>query len=154
MAQVDLLITNEEDPRALFGISGGSADEKYTSLSAESYRKIAQELRDRFHLKAVAITMRESPSVLKNVWTAVALEGTTFHEDRRYELEIVDRLGGGDSFSAGLLFGIATQNSIAYGLKFGLAFSALKHTTPGDINWATREEVEELMKGASARVAR
>jgi len=154
MALVDLLITNEEDPKALFGIAAAGHDDAYKALSADAYREILRKLQERFKLKAVAVTMRESPSVLKNVWTAMALEGTTVYEDRKYELEVVDRLGGGDSFSAGLLYGIATKNSIEYGLKFGLAFSALKHTTPGDINWATREEVEELMKGGGARVQR
>jgi 2-dehydro-3-deoxygluconokinase len=155
MALVDLLITNEEDPKAIFGISPAGHDDAYKALSAEAYREIAKKLQERFALKGVAITMRESPSVLKNVWTAMAYEGGKFYEERKYELEVVDRLGGGDSFSAGLLYGIATKNSIEYGLKFGLAFSALKHTTPGDLNWATREEVEELIKsGGGARVQR
>ena len=138
MALVDLLITNEEDPKAIFGISAAGHDDAYKALSAESYREIAKKLADRFGLKAVAITMRESPSVLKNFWTAMAYEGGKFYDDRKYELEVVDRLGGGDSFATGLLYGIAVRNSIEYGLKFGLAFSALKHTTPGDLNWATR----------------
>jgi len=154
MPLVDLLITNEEDPKAIFGISGAGQDDLYTELSAEGYRGIARKLRDRFTLKAVAITMRESPSVLKNFWTAIALEGAKIHEERKYELEIVDRLGGGDSFAAGLLYGWIAKNSLEYGLKLGLAFSALKHTTPGDLNWATREEAEELMKGGGARVQR
>jgi 2-dehydro-3-deoxygluconokinase len=154
MSLVDLLITNEEDPKAIFGITGTGHDEGYTTLSAEGYRDIAKKLRDRFLLKAVAITMRESPSVLKNHWTAIALEGAKIYEDRKYELEVVDRLGGGDSFAAGLLYGWLAKGSLEVGLKFGLAFSALKHTTPGDLNWATREEVEELMKGGGARVQR
>jgi len=154
MALVDLLITNEEDPKALFGISAAGHDDAYKALSPDAYREILQKLQDRFKLKAVAVTMRESPSVLKNLWTAMALEGGKVYAERKYELEVVDRLGGGDSFSAGLLYGIAAKDSIEYGLKFGLAFSALKHTTPGDINWATRDEVEELMKGGGARVQR
>jgi len=154
MGLVDLLITNEEDPKAIFGISAAGHDDAYKSLSAEGYREIAKKLAERFSLKAVAITMRESPSVLKNVWTAIALEGGKIYEDKKYELEVVDRLGGGDSFAAGLLYGWLAKGSLEYGLKFGLAFSALKHTTPGDINWATREEVEELMKGGGARVQR
>jgi 2-dehydro-3-deoxygluconokinase len=151
---IDLLITNEEDPKALFGISAAGHDDAYKALSSESYREILKKLADRFGLKAVAVTMRESPSVLKNFWTAMAYESGKYYEDRKYELEIVDRLGGGDSFSAGLLYGLVTKNSIEYGVKFGIAFSALKHSTPGDLNWATREEVEELMKGGGARVQR
>ena len=153
MPLVDLLITNEEDPKAVFGIDAGQ-DASYKTVSVDAYRAIAGKLQETFGVKAVAITLRESPSVLKNHWSACVLENGQFHVGPRYELEIVDRLGGGDSFSAGLLYGAIAKNSFEYGLRFGLAFSALKHTTPGDINWATREEVEELMKGGSARVSR
>lgn len=153
MPLVDLLITNEEDPKAVFGIDAGQ-DASYTTLAVEAYRAIAGKLQDAFGVKAVAITLRESPSVLKNRWSACLLEDGKFHVGPRYELEIVDRLGGGDSFSAGLLYGAMAKGSLEYGLRFGLAFSALKHTTPGDINWATREETEDLMKGGSARVSR
>ena len=153
MPLVDLLITNEEDPKTVFGIDAGQ-DASYTSVSIEAYRKIAEKLRERFGVKAVAVTLRESPSVLKNHWSAVLLEGANFHQGPRYELEVVDRLGGGDAFSAGLLSGLVLKDDYAWALKFGLAFSALKHSTPGDINWASREEVEELMKGGSARVSR
>jgi 2-dehydro-3-deoxygluconokinase len=155
MAFVDLLITNEEDPAAVFGIRvGGASDEAYTSVAGGAYREIARQLRARFALKQVAITLRESPTVLKNFWSAMAHEEDRFYEDRRYELEIVDRLGGGDAFSAGLLYGLATRDSLEYGLKFGIACSALKHSSPGDVNWTTRDEVEALMKGGGARVVR
>lgn len=150
---VDLLITNEEDPKAVFGIDAGQ-DESYTKVSTEAYRAIARKLQERFGVKAVAITLRESPSVLKNFWSAVVWEDGKFHEDRKYELEVVDRLGGGDSFAAGLLYGMVSKGSLEYGLRFGLAFSALKHSSPGDLNWSTRDEVEELMKGGGARVQR
>ena len=152
MPLVDLLITNEEDPKAVFGIDAGQ-DGSYKTVEVGHYRSIAEKLRDTFGVKAVAITLRESPSVLKNFWSACVLEGKDFHTAPRYEIEVVDRLGGGDAFSAGLLVG-AMSKGLEYGLKFGLAFSALKHTTPGDINWASRDEVEELMKGGSARVSR
>lgn len=154
MRLVNVLLSNEEDPKVVFGIGGDEADAGFKTLSAEGYRSIARRLQERFGFDAVAITLRESPSVWKNHWSALVYEGGRFHEDRKYELEIVDRLGGGDSFSAGLLYGLVTRKSYEYGLKFGLAFSALKHTHPGDINWATREEVEELMKGGGARVVR
>ena len=154
MPLLDLLITNEEDPKAIFGITAAGHDDSYATLSAEGYRDIAKKLREKFNFKAVGITMRESPSVLRNAWTGIVMEGAKVYEERKYELEIVDRLGGGDSFATGLLYGKLAKNSLEYGLKFGLAFSALKHTTPGDLNWATREEVEELMKGGGARVQR
>jgi len=155
MRHVDILITNEEDPGAVFGITaGGAADEAFRSVSAGAYREIACRLRDRFGFKAVAVTLRESPSVWKNSWSAVLLEGDRFYEDRKVELEIVDRLGGGDSFSAGLLYGLVTRGSLEYGLRFGIACSALKHSHPGDVNLSTREEVEQFMKGGGARVVR
>lgn len=154
MALVDLLITNEEDPNALFGIAAAGHDDSFKALRPGEYREILQKLQERFNLKAVAVTMRESPSVLKNHWTAMAIESGQVYGDRKYEIEVVDRLGGGDSFAAGLLYGWIAKGSLEYGLKFGLAFSALKHTTPGDLNWATREEAEELMKGGGARVQR
>lgn len=150
---VDLLLTNEEDPKAVFGIEAGQ-DASFKTVSVEAYRAIATKLQERFGAKRVAITLRENPSVWKNFWSAVALEPGKFHEGPRYELEIVDRLGGGDSFTAGTLYGLATRDSLDYGLKFGLAFSALKHSNPGDLNWSAREEVEELMKGGSVRVSR
>jgi len=153
MPLVDLLITNEEDPKAVFGVDAGQ-DASYTTVSVDAYRKIAEKLRERFGVKAVAITLRESPSVLKNHWSALVLEGSTLHQGPKYELEVVDRLGGGDAFSAGLLSGLILKGDYAWALKFGLAFSALKHSTPGDINWASKAEVEELMKGGSARVSR
>jgi 2-dehydro-3-deoxygluconokinase len=150
---VDLLLTNEEDPKVLFGIDAGQ-DASFKTVSVDAFRAIATKLQDRFGAKRVAITLRENPSVWKNFWSAVALEAGKFHEGPRYELEIVDRLGGGDSFTAGMLYGLAAKESLEYGLTFGLAFSALKHSNPGDLNWSTREEVEELMKGGSVRVSR
>jgi len=153
LQQVDLLLTNEEDPKLLFGIDAGQ-DASFKTVSVEAYRAIAAKLQERFRAKRVAVTLRESPSVWKNHWSAVALEIGKFHEGPRYELEIVDRLGGGDSFTAGMLYGLVARDSLEHGLRFGLAFSALKHSNPGDLNWATREEVEELMKGGSVRVSR
>lgn len=154
MKLVDFLLSNEEDPKVVFGIGGDEGDPAFRSLSAEAYRATARKLQERFGFKAVAITLRESPSVWKNTWSALVYEGGRFHEGVKHELEIVDRLGGGDSFSAGFLYGWIAQKSFEYGLRFGLAFSALKHTHPGDINWATRAEVEDLMKGGGARVVR
>lgn len=153
MKLVDLLITNEEDPRAVFGISAGQ-DESYRSVSLDAYRAIAEKLHAQLGVKTVAVTLRESPSVLRNGWSAAAWRDGTFIPGKRYEIEIVDRLGGGDSFAAGLLYGLATRDDLSWALDFGIAFSALKHTHPGDVNWSTREEAEALMKGGGARVQR
>ncbi len=155
MELVDVLITTEEDTRVVFGITAqGQKGEQFTSVSADPYKEVAQKLAERFRFKAVAITLRENPSVWKNTWTAIAYADGRFYEDRKYELEIVDRVGGGDAFSAGFIYGYLTAGSYDMAVRYGTAFSALKHTNPGDLNWATLAEAESLMKGASLRVAR
>jgi len=92
--------------------------------------------------------------VWRNTWTAIAYAEGKFYEDVKYDLEIVDRVGGGDSFSAGFIYGYLEKKSYAAAVRYGNAFSALKHTNPGDFNWATLSEVENLLKGTSLRVAR
>lgn len=155
MEFVDVLITTEEDTRVVFGItSAGQKDEKFTTVSAETYKEVAQKLAEKFKFKAVSITLRENPSVWKNTWTAIAHAGGKFYDDRKYEVEIVDRVGAGDAFSAGFIFGVLKFDSYDSAVRYGVAFSALKHTNPGDLNWATLSEAEGLLKGASLRVAR
>ncbi len=155
MQFVDVLMTTEEDTKVVFDISGrGANDESFTQIATEPYKEVARKLADKFHFSAVAITLRENPSVWKNSWTAIAYAGGLFYENRKHEIEIVDRLGGGDSFSAGFIYGYLTSSSYEMALRYGVAFSALKHTNPGDFNYATREETEALMKGAALRVAR
>ncbi|MGH8245834.1 MAG: PfkB family carbohydrate kinase, partial [Gammaproteobacteria bacterium] len=155
MEMVDVLITTEEDTRVVFGIGAeGQKDETFTSVSAEPYKEVARKLADKFRFKAVAITLRENPSVLRNTWTAIAYADGKFYDDRKYDLEIVDRVGGGDAFSAGFIYGYLTAGSYEAAVRYGTAFSALKHTNPGDLTWATAAEAEGLMKGASLRVAR
>jgi 2-dehydro-3-deoxygluconokinase len=156
MQYVDVLITTEEDTRVVFKIK---ADEKgkekgFAQVSAEPYKQAAQRLQEKFKFKAVAITLRENPLVWRNTWTAIAYAEGKFYDDVKYELEIVDRLGGGDSFSAGFIYGLLSMGSYEAAIRYGNAFSALKHSTPGDFNWSTLQEVENLLKGASLRVAR
>jgi 2-dehydro-3-deoxygluconokinase len=156
MEYVDVLITTEEDTSVVFKIKAeGRTDEKgFTEVSAESYKEVARRLQERFKFKAVAITLRENPLVWRNTWTAIAYADGKFYEDVKYELEIVDRIGGGDSFSAGFIYGCLVKKSYEAAVRYGDAFAALKHTNPGDFNWATLQEVESLLKGASLRVAR
>ncbi|MGH9641243.1 MAG: PfkB family carbohydrate kinase, partial [Terriglobales bacterium] len=90
----------------------------------------------------------------RNTWTAIVYAAGEFYEDVKYELEIVDRFGGGDSFSAGFIYGYLNKKSYGAAVRYGNAFSALKHTNPGDFNWATLQEVETLLSGASLRVTR
>jgi 2-dehydro-3-deoxygluconokinase len=156
MQYVDVLITTEEDTSVVFKIKAeGRTDEKgFTAVSAESYKDVARRLHEKLQFKAVAITVRENPLVWRNTWTAIAYAEGKFYDDVKYDLEIVDRIGGGDSFSAGFIYGRLVKNSYEAAIRYGNAFSALKHSTPGDFNWATLQEVESLLKGASLRVAR
>jgi len=156
MEFVDVLITTEEDTSVVFKIkeSGATDDKGFKEITAESYKEVAQRLQEKFKFKAVAITLRENPLVWRNTWSAIAYADGKFYDDIKYELEIVDRVGGGDSFSAGFIYGFLTKNSYDAAVRYGNAFSSLKQTIPGDFNWATLEEVEKLLKGASLRVAR
>ena len=115
---------------------------------------MAQRLAGKFGFKAVAITLRENPLVWRNTWSALAFANGEFFEDVKYDVEVVDRVGAGDSFAAGFIYGFLAKGSWRDAVRYGNAMGALKHTMPGDFNWATREEVENLMKGASLRVAR
>lgn len=156
MEFVDVLITTEEDTGVVFKIRAGRQEHRddFAQVSAETYREIARRLHEKFKFSAVAITLRENPLVWRNTWTAIAYAEGKFFDDVKYELEIVDRLGGGDSFSAGFIYGYLAKKSWADAVRYGTAFSALKHTIPGDFNWSTLAEVESLLKGASLRVAR
>jgi 2-dehydro-3-deoxygluconokinase len=156
MKYVDALITTEEDSGVVFKIKAQGKTEArgFTEVSAESYKEVARRLEEKFGFKAVAITLRENPLVWRNTWTAIACAGGKFYDDVKYDLEIVDRIGGGDSFSAGFIYGVLVKKSYADAVRYGNAFSALKHSNPGDFNWATLAEVENLLKGASLRVAR
>jgi len=156
MEFVDVLITTEEDTGVVFKIEAeGRTDARgFKEVTAKPYKDVARRLQEKFRFKAVAITLRENPLVWRNTWTAIAYADGKFYDDVKYELEIVDRIGGGDSFSAGFIYGSLVKKSYEAAVRYGNAFRALKHTIPGDFNWATLQEVETLLKGASLRVAR
>ncbi|MHA1917352.1 MAG: PfkB family carbohydrate kinase [Candidatus Ranarchaeia archaeon] len=145
---IDLLITTEEDTRVVYGIEGEKQDESFTKVEDETYSQVAKTLADKYGFEVVAITLRENPSVLKNTWGAMVYRNGKVHTDRRYDIEVIDRVGGGDSFSAGLIYGYLTMDDVQKGLEFGNAFSALKHSVPGDLNYITQAEVEKLVKGS------
>ena len=142
MADVDILITTEEDTNVVFGIK------------EKDYEAVAEKLAHTFKFKIVAITLREDLSVWRNNWTAIAYQNEKVFRDRTYEVEIVDRVGAGDSFTAGFLSGWLKEGEVAKGLSYGNAFAALKHTLPGDFNWSTLDEVENQLKGAGLRISR
>ena len=155
MEHVDVLITTEEDTKVVFKITAGEAqDDKFAQVSADSYKTVARKLQEKFNFKIVAITLRENPSVWKNNWTAIAYSDRQIYEAKSYEVEIVDRVGAGDSFSGGFIYGYLTSQNIETALRMGVAYSAIKHSNPGDFNWATRSELEAVMKGGGLRVSR
>jgi 2-dehydro-3-deoxygluconokinase len=141
MEDCDVLITTEEDTERVFGITG------------KNYEDVAAQVAKRFPLQVVAITLRENPLVWKNTWTAMAYRAGTVFRTRTYEVEIVDRLGAGDSFAAGLIHGLL-DGDLQKGLDYGVAASAIKHSIPGDFAWITRDEVEALLKGPGLRISR
>src|SRR5207248_9553992 len=111
------------------------------------------QLAERFPLKVVAVTLRDNPLVWRNSWTAIAYSAGKLLKTRTYDVEIVDRVGAGDSFAAGLIHGLL-DGDLQKGLDWGVAVGALKHSIPGDFAWVTREEVEMLLKGPGLRISR
>jgi 2-dehydro-3-deoxygluconokinase len=155
MPHVDLCIANEEDASDVFGIKAKDSDVSSGSISHESYKEVAQTLAERFHFKQVAITLRESLSANDNNWAAMYYDGKEFYFSRKYAVHIVDRVGGGDSFGAGLIYaqvnGLGPQETV----EFAVAASCLKHSIEGDFNQVSVDEVKKLAGGdASGRVQR
>ncbi|MCB2290580.1 sugar kinase [Clostridium sp. CS001] len=151
----DLVIANEEDAEMVFGIKAEETDITGGSLSNEGYKNVAKTLVERFGLKYVAITLRESFSASDNGWSAMFYDGKEFYSSKKYKMHIVDRVGGGDSFGAGLIYGLTSGLNSQDSLEFAVAASCLKHTVEGDFNLVSKEEVETLMNGdASGRVQR
>jgi 2-dehydro-3-deoxygluconokinase len=153
MEHVDVLITTEEDTRVVFGI-GAETKNNFERVDAESYAEVARSLEKRFGLSAVAITLRENPRVLLNSWSAIVAADGKIHSAPRYEVEVVDRIGVGDAFSAGLIVSRLENRGWDDAVRFATATSALKHSIPGDFCLVTRGEVEQLLRGASLRVSR
>jgi len=153
MEHVDILVTTEEDSQVVFGV-GAEAKGSYEHVDAESYVHVARALEKRFKLRAVAITLRENPLVLVNNWSAIVAAEGKIHRGPRYEVEVVDRIGAGDAFSAGLIVSRLEKRGWEDAVRFATATSALKHSIPGDFCLVTRGEVEQLLRGASLRVAR
>jgi len=151
----DLVIANEEDAEKVFGIKADDSDTISGTLSDEGYRKVAAELISRFGLKYAAITLRESISASDNNWSGILYDGNNFYRSKKYPIHIVDRVGGGDSFGAGLIYGLSSGFGPQKSLEFAVAASCLKHTIEGDANHVTVEEAEALMGGdGSGRVQR
>jgi 2-dehydro-3-deoxygluconokinase len=153
MKHVDVLMTTEEDAKVVFGI-GPTATGNYEHVDAESFAQAARALEQKFGFSAVAVTLRENPRVLLNNWSAIVAAGGNMHRAPSYEVEVVDRIGAGDAFSAGLILSRLENKSWDDTVRFATAVSALKHSIPGDFCLVTRAEVEQLLRGASLRVSR
>lgn len=155
MQYVDVCIGNEEDANMCLGYKP-DADVEGGKTDAEGYYEIFKGMMKEFSFKYVVSTLRESYSASHNGWKALIYDGKTFYESKHYDINpIIDRVGGGDSFSAGLIHGLLSYNDQAKALEFAVAASALKHTIPGDFNLVSTSEVESLAKGnANGRVQR
>ncbi len=155
MKYVDVCIGNEEDAELCLGFKP-DADVNAGKTDAAGYEGIFKAMKKEFGFKYVVSTLRESFSATFNGWKALIYDGEEFYQSKRYELNpIVDRVGGGDSFAGGLIYGMITKATQGEALEFAVAASALKHTINGDYNLVTVDEVEKLAGGdASGRVAR
>jgi len=155
MPYVDVLIGNEEDPTRIFGIQPVGTDVESGKLSMEGYEKLTKELMDRFGFQKVAITLRESISASENFWSACLFDGEKFILGPRYHVRIVDRVGTGDAFAAGLIYGLLQGKKDREALSFAVAAACLKHSIWGDFNIVSLEEVERLAAGeTTGRVQR
>ncbi|MEO8520070.1 MAG: PfkB family carbohydrate kinase, partial [Acidobacteriota bacterium] len=157
MRGVDVVIANEEDLQSVLGVHVPGTDVTSGQLNLEGFRQAAEEVSREFGASMVAITLRESLSASDNGWSAVLWDAKarTLIESQRYDVRLVDRIGGGDSFAAGLIYGLASGRPAADALRFAVAASALKQTIPGDFNRVSVEEVDRLVGGdGSGRVQR
>jgi 2-dehydro-3-deoxygluconokinase len=153
---VDVMIGNEEDFTACLGFEVEGADENLLHIDPVAFQKmIGQAVKTYPNFKVVATTLRAARTATRNDWAAVCWAGGKFHESKKYpDLEILDRVGGGDSFASGLIYGLMTSGDPQAAVDYGAAHGALAMTTPGDTSMASKEEVEKLLKGSAARVQR
>ena len=154
MPYVNVLIANEEDANDVFGIKPQNSDVTKGILNKEDYIDVAKQLKDTFGFKYVAITLRTSISANFNKWAGMLYDGNAYFS-KEYGIDIVDRVGGGDSFGGGLIYSLISKYDCQKAIEFAVAASALKHTIQGDYNQCTVAEVTNLMNGnASGRVIR
>lgn len=157
MSYVDVCIANEEDADKVLGIKPENNDVESGKLNKAGYESVAKEIHSRYGTKLIAITLRESYSASVNGWSGMLYnsEDNKAYFSRKYDIQIVDRVGGGDSFSAGLIYSIITGKSCQDTIEFAVAASCLKHTIEGDYNRTTVSDVESLLSnGGSGRVQR
>ena len=154
---IDVCISNEEDAKDVFGIEAEATDIYGGKLNHEGYKSVAKQLADKFGFEYVAITLRESHSAFDNGWSAMLydVKADEYCFSKKYELHIIDRVGGGDSFGGGLIYSLMNGKSAQAAVEFAVAASALKHSIEGDYNMVTLAEVEKLAGGdGSGRIQR
>ena len=155
MPLVNICIANEEDAHDVFGIQAKGTDVTSGALSHNAYKEVAKELADKFGFKMTAITLRESISASDNNWAAMLYDGKEYYFSKKYPVHIVDSVGGGDSFGAGLIYSFMQNMGAQEALEFAVAASCLKHSIEGDFNLVSVAEVKNLAGGdASGRVQR
>ena len=153
--KVDLLLGNEEDFSAMLGVKIKGVTEDFAELPIEGYSEMLREVASLYpNLKLIASTLRSVRSATNNAWGAVALYEDKIVHVPQIEIEIMDRVGGGDSLASGLIYGMLADKGIDWAVRCGVAHGALAMTTPGDTSMATLPEVERIIKGGSARIAR
>ncbi|MBK0382843.1 sugar kinase [Pedobacter sp. SD-b] len=152
---VDVCIGNEEDADTSLGFKAGDTDVTKGELNLDGFKDVCKQMKAKFNFKYIASTLRESHSASDNGWSALVYDGNEFHHTKEYNVRIIDRVGSGDSFASGFIYGLVTGKSMKDAAEFGVAASALKHTIPGDLNHATLSDVEGLVGGdGSGRVQR
>jgi 2-dehydro-3-deoxygluconokinase len=153
--KVDLLLGNEEDFSAMLGVAIKGVSDDFAELPIASYEEMLRELAASYpNLKLIASTLRTAHSASRNAWGAIALCQDQIVHVPQQEIDIYDRVGGGDSFASGLIYGFLASKPIEWGVRCGVAHGALAMSTPGDTSMATLAEVERAIKGGSARIAR
>ena len=152
---VDVMLGNEEDFSAALGFEVAGLDEHISKIETESFKQMIEKVAKEFPFKVVATTLRKAVTATRNDWGAIGWEAGKFYQSRKYDqLEIFDRVGGGDSFASGLIYGFLSGQGVQWAVECGAAHGALAMTTPGDTSMATLKEVTQLMRGLGARIAR
>jgi 2-dehydro-3-deoxygluconokinase len=153
---VDVLIGNEEDFSAALGFAVDGVSNQFAELDLDHFKAMLEKVAREFpNLKVIATTLRHAKTATVNDWSAICwCDGDFFEATPRSNLEILDRIGGGDSFASGLIYGLMTNRGPQWAVECGAAHGALAMTTPGDTSMATRADVERVMKGGTARVSR
>ena len=156
MPYIDVILGNEEDFATMLGIKAEGTDENFSSIDPQSYRAVAEKVMEKYpHIQAVGTSLREVKSALLNNWQGCMMTKNGFFVSRKYEnIEINDRVGGGDSFASAMIWGMLDGHGDQEIIDFATAYSALCHTIRNDWNLVTRAEAEALAQGGSARVKR